>query len=75
MSRPQADASTAALCDFLYEACSSVPVAAFDHPRLRQALALLGAAAPPRPEITQTRQAHYTTCQIKQTCMCENARE
>ena len=55
VNRLQADASMAALCDFLYEACSSIPVAGLDHPRLRQALTCLGATAPPRLEITGAR--------------------
>ncbi|KAK9861151.1 hypothetical protein WJX84_001863 [Apatococcus fuscideae] len=55
VGRLQVDASMAALCDFLYEACSSIPAAAFDHPQLRRALTLLGAAAPPRLDITGAR--------------------
>ena len=55
VNRLQADASMAALCDFLYEACSSIPVAGLDHPRLRQALTCLGATAPLRLEITGAR--------------------
>ena len=55
VGRPHSDASLVALCDFVYETCSSIPLAALSHPRLCQALAHVGSKGPPRFDLTGSR--------------------